>query len=47
MIASDIGHLVFNDQVVLRVHGGLYVVAYRSGSFAAAGHGTGIRICKG
>ena len=46
MIASDIRHLVFDDQMMLRVHGGLYVVADRSGSLATAGHGAGIRISK-
>jgi hypothetical protein len=36
--------VVFDDQMMLRVHGGLNVVADRSGSFATTGHGTGIRI---
>ena len=35
VIASDIRHLMLDDQVMLRVHGGLNVVADRAGSLAA------------
>jgi hypothetical protein len=43
VIASNIGHVVFDDQVMLRIHDGLNVVADRAGSFASTGHAAGIR----
>lgn len=46
MVASNIRHLVFDNQMMLRIHGSLDVVADGAGSLATAGHGAGIRVGK-
>ena len=46
VIASDIRHLVFDDQMMLRIHDSLDVVADGASFLATAGDGAGIRIGK-
>jgi hypothetical protein len=46
VIASDIRHFVFDNQMMLCIHGSLDVVAHGTGSLATAGHGAGIRVGK-
>jgi hypothetical protein len=42
VIAPNVCHLMFDNQMMLRSHGDLNVVVDRSGSFATTGHRTGI-----
>ena len=41
---ADIGDVVGHDQVVLRIDGGLHIVADNGGSLAASSHGSRVRI---
>ncbi len=44
VIVSDVSYLVFNDQVMLRVHGGLNVAADYAGASSACCHGPTVGI---
>ena len=43
-VAARVGHLVRHDEVVLRVHCNLHVVADDAGAATAGGHGPRVRI---
>jgi hypothetical protein len=43
-VVADIGDVVGHDQVVLRIGGGLHIVADNGGSRAAGSHGSRVRI---
>src|SRR5882762_5293050 len=45
-VVSAVGHIVGHDQMMLRIHGNLGVIADDAGATAAGGHGTGVGVCE-